>query len=78
MSDPAIERLRGRIEALELISITVLAKVASEESGMRQDVAVELRARCETPVKGLSPVALMGFRELLGQAIELLDPQSSE
>ncbi len=77
MSTAEFERLRGRIEALELISITLLTKVASEEAGMRQDVTVELRARCETPVKGLSPVALIGFREVLGRAIELLDPQSS-
>ena len=70
-----IERLRGRIEALELISITVLTKVASEDAGMRRDIAVEMQSRCETPVAGLSPVALMGFREVLGRAIRNLDPQ---
>ena len=71
-----IERLRGRIEALELISIAVLAKVASEDLGMRRDLVIELRDRREMPFAGLSSVALMGFRDVLDKAIRNVDPES--
>ena len=74
----AIERLRGRIEALELISIAAIAKLAAQDDGMRRDVLETMHGLSESGVKGLSPVALVGFREVFGRVIWNLDPQGSE
>ena len=70
-----VETLRGRIEALELISIAVLTKIASEDADMRSGVAKAMESLWATPVDGLSPVALTGFRDVLGRALRNLDPQ---
>ena len=68
-----IERLRGRIEALELISVGVLTKIASEDADMRSGVAKMIESLWVTPVEGLSPA--VGFRDVLGKALRNLDPQ---
>ena len=47
-----IERLRGRIEALELISVGVLTKIASEDADMRSGVAKMIESLWVTPVEG--------------------------
>ena len=70
-----IERLRGRIEALELISVGVLTKISSEDPDMRSGVAKMIESLWVTPVEGLSPAALIGFRDVLGKVLRNIDPQ---
>ena len=70
-----IGRLRGRIEALELISIAAMAKLASQDERMRRDTAEEIRYIAKFGVTGLSSVALSGFREVLGRVLGHLEPQ---
>ena len=74
----AIERLRGRIEALELISVVAITKLATQDDGMRRDVFEMVRSISGSGVDGLSPVALSGFREVFDRVLRNLDPQSPE
>ena len=69
----AIERLRGRIEALELIFVPAIVKLSTQDDGMRRDVLKTIRDASESGVVGLSPVALSSFREVLAQVIRHLE-----
>ena len=73
-----IERLRGRIEALELISIVAITKLASQDNSMRLDVSEAARSISESGVDGLSAVAFSSFREVLDRVLRNLDPHGSE
>ena len=73
-----IERLRGRIEALELICVVAITKLSDQDEGMRRDVSGALRSISKSGLDVLSPTALGGFREVCGRAIRNLDPQGPE